>query len=64
MNTNIGISDDHRKSVASLLNMLLADEFLLYVKTRNAHWNITGPHFSELHRFFEEQYEALDEVID
>ncbi len=64
MKANTGIADDHRQSVANLLNMLLADEFVLYVKTRNAHWNVTGSGFSELHLFFESQYEQLDEVID
>ncbi len=64
MKPDIGIPDKHLLSVSNLLNMLLADEFTLYVKTRNAHWNVTGPGFSELHKFFEEQYTQLDEVID
>ncbi len=64
MKPNTGIADDHRQSVANLLNILLADEFVLYVKTRNAHWNVTGSGFSELHLFFQSQYEQLDEVID
>ncbi len=33
-------------------------------KTRNAHWNIVGSNFMELHKFFEGQYEAIDETID
>jgi starvation-inducible DNA-binding protein len=37
---------------------------VLYVKTRNYHWNVEGPDFSEAHRFFEGQYEALDEIMD
>ncbi|HEU5321735.1 MAG TPA: DNA starvation/stationary phase protection protein [Methylomirabilota bacterium] len=64
MKTNIGISDTDRQAVAGLLNTVLADEYLLYTKTRNYHWNVTGPQFSELHAFFETQYEALDEAID
>lgn len=64
MKPTIGISDAHLKNVSGLLNKLLADEFMLYAKTRNAHWNIQGIHFSSLHKFFEEQYEMLDEVID
>jgi len=47
-----------------ILNQLLSDEYVLYTKTRNYHWNITGPDFSELHKFFESQYEELDEIID
>ncbi len=64
MRTDIGISEQNRQKVAGILNELLADEYLLYTKTRNYHWNVTGPNFSELHKFFESQYEALDEIID
>jgi len=42
----------------------LADEYLLYTKTRNYHWNVVGPQFNDLHKFFEDQYTALEEVID
>ena len=60
MTTSIGISDGDRQAVVDILNTLLADEFLLYVKTRNYHWNVTGPQFHDLHKFFEAQYEKLD----
>jgi len=64
MKPNIGINDDHLLATSKLLNILLADEFTLYAKTRNYHWNVTGPHFSDLHKFFEDQYEQLDEIMD
>ncbi len=64
MKTNIGISDKNRKAVAEILSTILSDEYLLYTKTRNFHWNVTGPDFSELHKFFELQYEELDDVVD
>jgi starvation-inducible DNA-binding protein len=64
MAVNIGIPDDDRQRVVAILNTLLADEFLLYTKTRNFHWNVTGPQFNDLHKFFEAQYEALDDTID
>jgi starvation-inducible DNA-binding protein len=64
MSVNIGIADDNRQRVIAILNTLLADEFLLYTKTRNYHWNVVGPQFNDLHKFFEAQYEALDDVID
>ena len=64
MPVNIEITDDDRQRVVAILNTLLADEFLLYTKTRNFHWNVTGPQFNDLHKFFEAQYEALDETID
>jgi starvation-inducible DNA-binding protein len=64
MNTNIGIADKNRKAVAIELSKLLADEFLLYTKTRNAHWNVEGRDFHSVHVFFESQYEQLDEIMD
>ena len=64
MKANIEISDDHLKEVATLLNSLLADEYILFTKTRNAHWNIQGPAFMQLHSFFQSQYEILDIMID
>ena len=64
MNTNIGISQQNLFTVAAALSKLLADEFVLYTKTRNAHWNVEGPDFHSMHIFFEQQYEALDETMD
>lgn len=64
MKTDIEISNENLKGVATLLNTMLADEYLLYTKTRNAHWNIQGKNFMELHKLFESQYEALDIIID
>ena len=61
--TNIDLSEEQRASVVKILNTLLSDEYLLYTKTRNYHWNVTGPQFNDLHKFFEAQYEALDEFI-
>lgn len=61
---NIGIADKQRKTVVGLLGKLLADEYILYTKTRNYHWNVVGPHFNDLHKFFESQYEAIDSDID
>ena len=64
MKTNIGIKEKDRNAIADQLAKLLADEFVLYTKTRNAHWNIEGPDFHAMHIFFESQYEQLDEVMD
>lgn len=63
-NTHIGISAENRQAVATELSKLLADEFLLYTKTRRAHWNVEGPDFFSQHQFFETQYENLDEIMD
>ncbi|MGV3598460.1 MAG: Dps family protein [Bacteroidota bacterium] len=64
MKANIGISEEHSNSIAKKLNTLLADEHILYVKTRNFHWNVTGPNFSSLHLMFEGQYTATALNID
>jgi starvation-inducible DNA-binding protein len=41
------------------LSRLLADSYVLYLKTQNYHWNVTGPHFNALHMLFQSQYEDL-----
>lgn len=64
MEPNIGLSKENLSSVAHALNKILADEFVLYTKTRNAHWNVEGPDFHTKHLFFESQYEQLDEIMD
>lgn len=64
MEANIGISVENTKNIVDILNRLLADEYVLYTKTRNYHWNVTGMQFNDLHKFFESQYEELDGVID
>jgi starvation-inducible DNA-binding protein len=60
----IGIKTAHLIISTEVLNKILADEFVLYTKTRNAHWNIEGPDFFEQHHFFELQYEQIDASID
>ncbi|MEJ7766760.1 MAG: DNA starvation/stationary phase protection protein [Chitinophagaceae bacterium] len=64
MKANIGISEEHLQASANLLNTLLSDETVLYIKTRNYHWNIEGDNFIELHKFYESQYKELEETID
>lgn len=61
---NIGIEEKNRQAVTGLLGKLLADEYVLYTKTRNYHWNVGGPHFSDYHKLFESQYDGLAEDID
>jgi starvation-inducible DNA-binding protein len=64
MKTNIGITDNNSHMVANELSKLLADEYILFTKTRNAHWNIEGADFYDKHKFFEVQFEQLDVFID
>src|SRR5262245_59641715 len=64
MSPNLGIDDKDTAGVVKILNALLADEYLLYTKTRNYHWNVVGPQFNDRHKFFAEQYEAIDDFVD
>ena len=64
MTVNIGISEKNRQAVALELNKLLADEHVLYNKTRNYHWSVEGPSFMEFHKLYEGQYTELAETID
>ena len=64
MKPQIGLPDRARETLGRTLNSLLADAHVLYVKTRNYHWNVTGAHFNDFHKLFEAQYEALAEEID
>ncbi|WP_367866624.1 Dps family protein [Pedobacter sp. WC2423] len=64
MKTNIGIKPENLAEVAHSLSKILADEFLLSTKTRNAHWNVEGPDFYNKHKFFEAQYIQLEEIVD
>lgn len=61
---NIGLSDENRTAILGMLNTLLADEYVIYTKTRNYHWNVVGEKFNSLHEFFEKQYKELDEFVD
>lgn len=64
MKINIGLNDNDRKTIAEGLGTLLADTFVLYLKTHNYHWNVSGPLFPSLHAFFETQYTELQEAVD
>lgn len=64
MKTNIGITTEKINEVIYLLSIFLADEFILYTKTRNAHWNIEGTDFYEKHNFFEQQFQEIDGFMD
>jgi starvation-inducible DNA-binding protein len=61
---NIELSKQARHGVIEILNRILCDENILYIKAKNYHWNVIGPDFSERHTFFRGQYEILDEIID
>jgi len=64
MAVEIGIPERSREAVVRILNDILSDEYVLYTKTRNYHWNVVGPQFNDLHKFFEARYEELNEIVD
>ena len=64
MEPAIGIKPENLFKSADLLNIFLADEYILYTKTKNAHWNTRGRDFYEKHKFYEMQFEELDKIID
>lgn len=64
MSSTIQPTKQKISSVDENLKILLANSYILYVKTQNFHWNVTGPRFQQLHNFFEEQYTLLADAID
>ena len=59
-----GLLETYQVEVVDILNKVLANESTLSLKTRNYHWNVVGLNFSELHKFFDAQYEQLDDILD
>ena len=51
-------------AVAEAVNMLVADAFALYVKTKNFHWHMSGPHFRDYHLLLDEQADQIFASID
>ena len=59
-----GISTKDRAAIAQGLSRLLADTYVLYLKTHNFHWNVEGPMFQTLHQMFMEQYTETWNAVD
>lgn len=64
VNLDINIDKENRKEVASLLTKLLSSEYTLAIKTQKYHWNLYGPNFHSLHKFFDKQYSKLQDYVD
>lgn len=64
MEFETGITKDERATLSGALSKLLADTYVLYLKTQNFHWNIHGPEFYSLHKMSEKQYEDMAEAVD
>jgi starvation-inducible DNA-binding protein len=56
--------DNSKKALANALNGLLADYFALYLKTKNYHWHVSGPHFREYHLLFDDHATELITTTD
>src|ERR1700744_2932308 len=52
------------RDIAGSMNAILADVFALYLKTKNFHWHLSGPHFRDYHLMFDEQAEQIFEMTD
>ncbi len=61
---DIGIKPEQRHAIANGLSRLLADEYTLYLKTHNFHWNVTGPLFNSLHLMFMTHYTEAATAVD
>jgi len=59
-----GISAKDRQAIAHGLSRLLADTYVVYLKTHNFHWNVEGPMFQTLHTMFMDQYTESWNAID
>ena len=64
MEINTGISAEQRGAIVQALSRLLADTYVLYLKTHSFHWNVEGPMFQTLHQMFMEQYTETWNAID
>lgn len=58
------MTTENREKLATSLGKFLADTYMLYLKSQNFHWHVTGPHFHSLHKMFEEQYTELALAVD
>ncbi|KAA1014410.1 DNA starvation/stationary phase protection protein [Paraburkholderia panacisoli] len=58
------LGSDAKEEIAKSLNALLADAFALYIKTKNFHWHVSGPHFRDYHLLLDDQAAAIFAIID
>jgi starvation-inducible DNA-binding protein len=64
LTTPTDLSPEAVKDISGALNALLADVFALYIKTKNFHWHIWGPHFRDYHLMLDEQSAQLFAITD
>lgn len=59
-----GFSNEAVRVISAALNTIVADAFALYIKTKNFHWHVSGPHFRDYHLLLDEQAGAIFASID
>src|SRR5919109_329822 len=64
LQTPTDLGDNARKDITGALNALLADVFALYLKTKNFHWHVSGPHFRDYHLLLDEQADQIFAITD
>ncbi len=64
LDTPTDLSDEAVAEISAALNGLLADAFALYLKTKNFHWHVSGPHFRDYHLLLDEQAEQIFGTTD
>ncbi|BBM03371.1 Dps family protein [Microbulbifer sp. GL-2] len=64
LNTPTDLGESAREDITSAVNTLLADTFGLFMKTKNFHWHVSGPHFRDYHLLFDDQAEEVFGMTD
>jgi len=64
LKTPTDLKTNAARTVAEALNGLLADSFALYIKTKNFHWHVSGPHFRDYHLMLDEQAAEIFAITD
>ncbi len=64
LRTPTSLGSDATRDISGALNALLADFFALYLKTKNFHWHVSGPHFRDYHLLLDEQADQLYATTD
>ena len=64
LTTPTDLSSNARRDIAGALNAILADSYALYLKTKNFHWHVSGPHFRDYHLLLDEQADQIFATTD
>nr|WP_314436043.1 DNA starvation/stationary phase protection protein [uncultured Brevundimonas sp.] len=64
LRTPTSLSEDATRDISAALTGLLADVFAIYLKTKNFHWHVSGPHFRDYHLLLDEQSAELFAMTD